>query len=242
VQHRVWAALVSLTALGAGLMFATSAATAQGTDLRASDRRLDLTELISRDQQDLGRKSRDADELRAEVAGLVAGASAEDSRISRATASPELELVAGLRPARGPGITVTLDDAPRRPGRPPLSDDPNDLVVHSQDLQAVVNALRAGGAEAVSLMGQRIVSTTTVRCVGPTVVINGRRYSPPYVVTAIGEAKSLRDALESAPGVDFYRTYVDRFGVVYSVRTERSVELPAYDGPLELPSVQEGRS
>ncbi|MCW2713166.1 MAG: hypothetical protein JWN88_213 [Frankiales bacterium] len=242
MHRRAWSALVSLTALGAGLMFATSAATAHGTDLRASDRRLLLNELLSRDQQDVERKSREADELRAEVAALVAGASAEDSRISRAGASPELELVAGLRPVRGPGVTVTLDDAPRRPGRPALSDDPNDLVVHSEDLQAVVNALRAGGAEAVSLMGQRIVSTTSVRCLGPTVIVNGRRYSPPYVVAAIGDPTSLREALAADPWLDFFRrNYVAVYGVGYQVSTQRSIDMPAYDGPLELPNVQEGR-
>lgn len=240
MQRRVWPLFVALTALAAGLMFATSAATAEGTDLRA-DRRLKLTELIAREQQDVDSRARESDELRAQVAGLVAQASVEDSRISRASASPELELAAGLRPVRGPAVTVTVDDAPRQPGRPPLSDDPNDLVVHSQDLQAVVNALRAGGAEAISLMGQRIVSTSAVRCVGPTVIVNGRRYSPPYVVTAIGDPKALREALDSEPGVDFYRTYVDRFGLRYDVRTERSVELPAYDGPLELPSVEDRR-
>ena len=240
MQRRAWPLFVALTALGAGLMFATSAATARGTDLRA-DGRLRLTELIAREQQDVSSRARESDQLRGQVAGLVAQAAVDDSRISRASASAELELAAGLRPGRGPAVTVTVDDAPRQPGRPPLSDDPNDLVVHSQDLQAVVNALRAGGAEAVSLMGQRIVSTSAVRCVGPTVIVNGRRYSPPYVVTAIGDPKALRDALESEPGVDFYRTYVDRFGLRYDVRTERSVELSAYDGPLELPSVEDRR-
>ena len=240
MQRRAWPLFVALTALAAGVMFATSAATAEGTDLRA-DRRLKLTELIAREQQDVNSRARESDELRGQVAGLVAQAAVDDSRISRASASAELELAAGLRPVRGPAVTVTVDDAPRQPGRPALSDDPNDLVVHSQDLQAVVNALRAGGAEAVSLMGQRIVSTSAVRCVGPTVIVNGRRYSPPYVVTAIGDPKALRDALESEPGVDFYRTYVDRFGLRYDVRTERSVELSAYDGPLELPSVEDRR-
>ena len=139
---------------------------------------------------------------------------------------------------RGPAITVSIDDAPRRPGRPPLSDDPNDLVVHQQDLQAVVNALRAAGAEAVTLMGERIIATSAVRCVGNTVLLHGRVYSPPFVVTAIGDQNALRDALDSDPGVAYFRTFVDRFGLGYTVRDERSVELPAYDGPLELANVQ----
>ena len=172
------------------------------------------------------------------MAGIAAEAAAEDSRVGAAAAPPELEVAAGLVPIEGPAVTVSIDDAPRREGRPALSDDPDDLVVHEQDVQAVVNALWAGGAEAMTLMGQRIVSTSAVRCVGNTVILHGQVYGPPFVVTAVGEPDALRDALDSDPGVAFFRTFVDRFGLGYDVRTARSVTLPAYDGPLELPSVE----
>jgi uncharacterized protein YlxW (UPF0749 family) len=231
-----WTVLVPLTALSAGLLFATSAATAQGTDLRA-DRRLQLTELIARERADVERRERDAAALRAQVTGLSDRAAAGDVRVAGAAASAELELAAGLVPVSGPAVTVSLDDAPRRAGRPALSDDPDDLVVHQQDVQAVVNALWSGGAEAMTLMGQRIVSTSAVRCVGNTVILHGRVYGPPFVVTAVGDPAALRDALEEDPGVLVFRSYVDRFGLGYAVRTQRSVTLPAYDGPLELPNV-----
>jgi uncharacterized protein YlxW (UPF0749 family) len=146
-------------------------------------------------------------------------------------------MAAGLVPVTGPAVTVSLDDAPRREGRPPLSEDPDDLVVHQQDVQAVVNALWSGGAEAMTLMGQRIVSTSAVRCVGNTVILHGQVYGPPFVITAVGDPGDLRDALERDPGVLFFRTYVEKFGLGYTVRTQREVTLPAYDGPLELPNV-----
>ena len=235
---RARAVLVLLTALGAGLLFATSASTAQGTDLR-SDRRLQLTELIARERGDVAALERDAAELRTDVADRQAEAAAGDSRVAAAQAAEELERAAGLVPVTGPGVTVELDDAPRRPGRPELSANPDDLVVHQQDVQSVVNALWRGGAEAMTLMGQRIVSTTAVRCVGNTVIIHGLVYSPPFVVTAVGDPSSLRDALDADPGVAYYRTFVDRFGLGYAVRTEDEVELPAYTGPLELPHAVE---
>lgn len=232
-----WSVLVPLTALTAGLLFATSASTAQGTDLRA-DRRLKLTELISRERADVEQREQGAADLRTEVEELSLRMAAGDSRVAEATAAEELELAAGLVPVQGPAVTVSLDDAPRREGRPPLSDDPDDLVVHQQDVQAVVNALWAGGAEAMTLMGQRIVSTSAVRCVGNTVILHGQVYGPPFVVTAVGDPASLRDSLSEDPGVLLFRTYVDRFGLGYAVRAQRSVTLPAYDGPLELPNVE----
>ena len=236
MARRPWALLVPLTALGAGLLFATSASTAQGTDLRA-DRRLQLTELIARERADVEQRERDAAELRAEVEAMARREADDDGRIAAAAAPGELELAAGLVPVQGPAVTVSLNDAPRREGRPALSDDPDDLVVHQQDVQAVVNALWAGGAEAMTLMGQRIVSTSAVRCVGNTVILHGRVYGPPFVVTAVGDQDAMRDALESDPGVLVFRSYVDRFGLGYEVRSPRSVTLPAYDGPLELPNV-----
>ena len=232
---RTWTLLVPLTALAAGLLFATSASTAQGTDLRA-DRRLQLTELIARERQAVERQERSAARLRQDVQRSADVAAAADSRVERAAPSAELEVAAGLVPVTGPAVTVSLDDAPRGLGQD--SADANDLVVHQQDVQAVVNALWAGGAEAMTLMGQRVVSTSAVRCVGNTVVLHGRVYGPPFVVTAVGDPAALRGALDADPGVAVFRGYVDRFGLGYAVQEEGRTTLPAYDGPLELPNVE----
>ena len=234
---RAWTVLVPLTALGAGLMFATSAATAQGTDLRA-DRRLEVTELIARERDAVLRQEAEAGELREVVAAISEQAALDDSRVRAAAADPALALAAGLVPVTGPGLTVALDDAPRRDGRPALPGNPNDLVVHQQDVQAVVNALWAGGAEAMTLMGQRITSTSAVRCVGNTVILHGRVYSPPFVVEAVGDPDLLRDALDDDRGVAFFRTFVDRFGLGYDVSDQGELVLPAYEGPIELGNVE----
>src|SRR3954471_3721042 len=235
-RARVWNVLVPVTALLAGLLFATSAATAQGTDLRAG-RRSQVTELISSQRADLQRQERAAARLRTEVGQLQATAAAGNSRVAAVRAQGDaLAGPTGLTAVTGPGLTVTLDDAPRRDGVDPASDDPDDLVVHQQDVQAVVNALWAGGAEAMTLMGQRVISTSAVRCVGNTVVLHGRVYSPPFVVSAIGDPERLRISLDEEPGVELFRTYVDRYDLGYSVRTA-DLDLPAYDGPLELPHV-----
>ena len=94
---RTWTLLVPLTALAAGLLFATSASTAQGTDLRA-DRRLQLTELIARERQAVERQERSAARLRQDVQRSADVAAAADSRVERAAPSAELEVAAGLVP------------------------------------------------------------------------------------------------------------------------------------------------
>jgi uncharacterized protein YlxW (UPF0749 family) len=235
-----WRVLVPVTALVAGLLFATSAATAAGTDLRAG-RRTQLTDLIAAERRTVDTQERRAARLRAEVAVVQAAAAAGNTRVAAERAKADvLGFAAGLVAVSGRGVTVSLDDAPRREGVPPASDNPDDLVVHQQDVQAVVNALWAGGADAMTLMGQRVISTSAVRCVGNTVVLHGRVYSPPFVVSAIGDPDRLRVALDEEPGVELFRSYVDRYDLGWSVRTT-DLDLPAYDGPLELPHVARAR-
>ena len=65
----------------------------------------------------------------------------------------------------------------------------------------MVNALWAGGAEAMMLMDQRVISTSAVRCVGNTLILQGRVYSPPYVITAIGDQDGMKQALDQSPEV-----------------------------------------
>lgn len=233
-----WRLLVPLTAVGAGLLFATSASTAQGTDLR-SGRRSQLTELITEQQSDVAKQEAAASRLRSEVAAATAAAAAGSSVVAaERDRSNALAVAAGTTAVTGPAITVALDDAPKpSAGRRAASDNPDDLVVHQQDVQSVVNALWAGGAEAMTLMGERVISTSAVRCVGNTLLLHGRVYSPPFVVTAVGDPARMRATLAQEPGVALFRRYVDRYDLGFTVNNRRSVRLPAYVGPLELPHI-----
>ncbi len=234
--RRLPALLVAMTAAGAGLLFATSASTAGGTDLRAG-RRLQLGELIARERAEVARQDSVAADLRTQVQRVTAVAATRDGRVAQEKATGDaLALAAGTVAVVGPALTVSLDDAPAGT----VSSQPDDLVVHQQDVQAVVNALWAGGAEAMTLMGQRVISTSAVRCVGNTVVLHGQVYGPPFVVTAVGDGSAMRAALAREPGIDLFRRYVDAFGLGYAVTAQDAVTLPAYDGPLELSSVAGG--
>ena len=224
-----------VTAVLAGLLFAASAHTAQGTDLRGG-RFSDLTGLIDATSKTVREQERDAAALRQQVEADTRGAAQGSSTVAAERARGDALLgAAGLQAVRGPGLTVSLDDAPTRPGQEPASDNPDDLVVHQQDVQSVLNALWAGGAEAMTLMGERIVSTSAVRCVGNTLLVQGRLIGPPFVVKAIGPVRAMRDALAVEPGVVLLRHYVDDFGLRFDVVDAGTLHLPAYRGPLDLP-------
>ena len=106
--------------------------------------------------------------------------------------------------------------------------------MHQQDVQAVVNALWSGGAEAMMLQDQRVISTSAVRCVGNTLILQGRVYSPPYRITAIGDPRRLRSALDTSPEIGYYLQYVASLRLGWSVDRASDLHFPAYAGSLAL--------
>src|SRR3954465_9582539 len=237
-RRLAWKGLVPLTAAFAGLLLVATAVTARGTDLRAS-RTLDITQLIQRQQRSLSALTRDERALRARISAATALAAVGDRRVRAARAAADrLSAPAGLTPVSGPAVTVALDDVPRPDQQHDLAAGarPDDLVIHQQDVQGVVNALWSGGAEAMTIMGERVIATTAVRCVGNTLLLHGRVYSPPFVVTAVGDPTALRRALDRDPAVQVFQQYVAVYGLRYAVSTSPRATLPAYDGPLELTS------
>lgn len=107
-------------------------------------------------------------------------------------------------------------------------------MVHQQDIQAVLNALWSAGAEAIQMQDQRIIGTSAPRCVGNTLLLNGRTYSPPYTVTAIGDASAMQSALASAPLVTLYKQYVVRFGLGYTEQVRDDVQVAGYTEPVRM--------
>ena len=137
-----------------------------------------------------------------------------------------LKAASGLNEISGPALEVVLNDAPRLPGSSlPAGVTPDDVVVHQQDVQAVVNAMWRGGATAITVMDQRIIATTAIRCVGNTLLLQGRVYSPPFVITAVGDVGALERALDEEPGVVIYRQYVDKLSLGWRVTELRNATL-----------------
>ena len=231
-----WRAMVPVTAAAAGLLLATTAVTARGTDLRAS-RSLQVSQLIVRQQRTLAELSRDENRLRQQISAATALAGVGDRRVRELrSAADDLAGAAGLTAVTGPTVSVALDDVPRAEQQKDLNAGarPDDLVIHQQDVQGVVNALWAGGAEAMTIMGERVIATTAVRCVGNTLLLHGRVFSPPFTVTAVGDPARMRRALAADPAVQIFQQYVAVYGLRYAMTTSREATLPAYDGPLEL--------
>ncbi len=224
VQGRL---LTGLVCLLAGLMVVASALNARGTDLRPG-RNTDLVSLVQAQSRRNADLTRQLTAVRAEVDAQTAA----EQTSPAGTELAEQARLAGLTAVTGPAVTVTLDDAPVSVAADGV--DADLLVVHQQDIQSVVNVLWHGGAEAMTVQSQRVISTTGIKCVGNTVVLHGIPYAPPYVVSAIGDPARLRAALAEAEPVRIYKQYVEAYGLVYSERSQDRVTFGAHEGSLEL--------
>lgn len=215
-------------ALGAGLLFGTSSALARESTF--GDEPANLAELIQQRTAQVETLSDDARDLSAEIEELEreTGTSIISTDISRQadTLAPRI----GLGPVEGEALRVTLDDAGYTLDTLPEGYTVDDVVVHQQDVQGVVNALWAGGAEAMMIQDQRIVSTSAVRCVGNTLYLQGRVYSPPYTITAIGDRDILATALAEDEVVATYRAWSEALGLGYLVESLDTARLPAFAG------------
>ncbi|GAA1911753.1 DUF881 domain-containing protein [Nocardioides hwasunensis] len=216
-----------------GVLFAVSAKQSDGMDLRGG-RLTDLASVVRAERDEAGNLTARAAELNTEVETL--STQLGDRSVARAQRKVgALVDPAGLTEKTGTAVQVTLDDAPLD-ARLHYEDNPNDLVVHQQDIQAVANAMWSAGAVAVTIQGQRLISTTGIKCEGNQVTLHGLPYSPPYVIVGIGDPTAMETALATDPILAAYRDYVDLpgGGVSWDMIGLDQATAPAYTGLLDL--------
>lgn len=176
------------------------------------------------------KKERDALKSRIESLRSKLNEIAVDPRVSKLKQELDLAMIeAGMIDVKGPGVEVTLKDSniTLMPG-----ENPNLYVLHDEDVLRVLNELKAAGAEAISINGQRILATTEVRCIGPAVLLNkNERLAPPYVISAIGNPNTLESSLKMKGGV---AETLQFWGIQVTVEKKAEVLVPAYTGGIRF--------
>ncbi len=142
------------------------------------------------------------------------------------------KLLAGLTEVRGPGVVLIIQDSKKGPPSNRQFEKPN-YIIHDYTLQQAINELNASGAEAISINGQRIISRTPIRCVGPTAIVNDVRTGSPFEIRAIGDADTLWSSLNLPDG------YIDVMFRAYDpemcrIEKRKSVVVPGYTGSTEV--------
>jgi uncharacterized protein YlxW (UPF0749 family) len=228
-----WRFGVPLVCLLAGLLLAATHGVSGGAEIRRSDAPR-LVDLVRETRSSVSRLSAQREALSNKI-DSTHGRSSNTALAAMLKRATELAGEADMDPVHGPGLVVTLNDAQRDAnGRFPRDASPDDLVVHQQDIEAVLNAMWSAGAEAIQMQDQRIIATSVPRCVGNTLLLNGRTYSPPYTITAIGNPTAMQAALAAAPLVTLYKQYVVRFGLGYHEEVKPDVQIVGHSAPVRM--------
>ena len=143
-----------------------------------------------------------------------------------------LEILGGLKEVQGSGIVVTLDDtrAIDQIAADAGKYDPNVFVIHDSDILLVINELKAAGAEAVSVNGQRITSNSEIRCVGPVIQINGIRLTAPFKISAIGSPNTLANSLKLRGGIV---DTISSANIDVNIEMLTQITIPKYEKVIE---------
>ncbi len=226
-----WASSIGLLFVGIalGLLLALqwrSAPAARQADTSYARDRTALT---------IARLEAEQDALKAEVADLRRQL---DERQQRGQTTERLQgladeltrqkILAGLVALHGPGVEVILNDSNRQVV--PSAVNPELYLIHDYDVRDVVNLLWAAGTEAMSVNGERIVASTSIYCVGATIMVNDTRLSPPYVIHAIGPPEQQEAFLKNPRFLADLRSRVSAYGLTFSVAQVAELEVPAYRG------------
>jgi uncharacterized protein YlxW (UPF0749 family) len=233
-------------ALAAGVLAATLLIVIAGVQAHvrapaAARTRADLATTVQRQARSIDDLARQVNDLRAAVPRLrdasLAGSSA--GAALSATIRAE-ELASGAVAVSGPGLRVTLDDAP-------TAADNNRNRVLDRDLQAVVNALWAAGAEAVAINGERLTVQSAIRQAGDAILVDFAPLAPPYQVEAVGNAVAIETSFASSPAAGRLRSYTQLYGLRFDYSRQTRLRLPAaaeetlhYARPLASPTARGG--
>ena len=134
------------------------------------------------------------------------------------------KLYAGLTDVKGDGVILTLNDAAEKN---PIQAEWS--LLHDSDIYEVVNELKRGGAQAISVNNERIISTTEIVCAGPTIRVNRNRYAVPYEIRAIGDPKRLYSTFNESDILTALR-WLD---IRVEIKEAKDIQIPKYNGNVD---------
>lgn len=222
-DRRTWWMTLFLLCAILGAMLALSVRTQQAV---AHVTAATASTILQKQVDDLQRTTK---AQQSQIAKYEAGVSSQSAETRALSADLKTaKFVAGMTAVQGPGVEVILTDSkkPFNSVLPPGMAPPN--IIHDTDINQIVNELKQAGAEAVSINDQRLVATSAVRCAGPTVYVNNTQSDTPFVIKAIGDAKTLQSALSIPGGI------VDSINAwdkdMIKVQNVKRLVVPAYSG------------
>lgn len=201
-----------------GSLLAVSMVRTERDRPKAQEERAALVERVQRQEARYADARRQLSALQADVAGLQSAVGAQlrsDGRLSQRLAG--LAVAAGTTAVTGPGVVITVDDAPTAGF---------DGMILDIDLRALVNGLWAAGAEAIAVDGQRLTTTTSIRLAGEAITVGYRSITAPYIVSVIGDPQTLPSRFLETRGGQTWLALKANFGIRFDTTESDRVTLP----------------
>ncbi|GGB36713.1 membrane protein [Flexivirga endophytica] len=232
--------LLIVTLVVIGLSLAVAAHALRLPQAASEKRRTELINSINDRQHTIDADTRTINATQEEINKLQATALRRQNDPSLEGRLKALELTTGAAAAHGPGLVLTVDDAPDAgtdaQGNP-RTDSSDTERLTSTDLQIIVNGLWAAGAEAISINGQRLTSETAIRFAGQAILVNFRALQPPYGISVIGGPK-VADNFRNNSGGAYLRELVGTYNIREKLTDSKSVSVPA----APLPGLSHARA
>lgn len=238
-----WQLTLTIVSIISGILLMSLILTNQGNRSDAAEKpNADLIEIINRVEDETTILEEMVDERRKRIDKIREQQTLDIGQLSDFQGELSwLKKRTGLTQVEGPGVLVILDDneamAAQAKTADPLSFDPSSYIIHDKDLLYLVNDLKVGGAEAISINNQRVISSSDIRCVGTVILVNSTRLAPPYEIRAIGDPEKL--AYHVANGETFSWLQSRSFPV--QLIDEESLLLPTYKGSFSTTNLQSAR-
>ena len=214
--------LVFVMMLLTGLLFAIGAQALRPKPTAAATVRSELVSRIESLQAHSTEQEAKVTTLSREVRDLEDLALQQSGSDDLTTQIKQLEVGAAAVPLTGPGLTLTIDDAPSVDADANAGTRPSggfqEGRVTSGDLQIVVNGLWGAGAEAIAINGHRLSSTAAIRFAGQAIIVDFRPLARPYVVTALGDPQGMQQIFEPS----FAGVYLDQLTQEFQIRSSLS--------------------
>jgi len=170
-------------------------------------------------------------ELRAQLDQIQTSASTQSDAAKDLQARIDgLKTVAGLNERAGDGVEIVLDDARGAAA----AKDVEKSICHNTDLTDIVNQAWRGGAEAIAINDERIVGSSSIYCVGSTIMVNGTLMSPPFKVLVIGPQNELLATYDDPTQLRDIKQRRDIYGLGFRVSRATGLHLPPYRGALNV--------
>lgn len=194
-------------------------------------------EQLQRQQNALREELAAADEQVRALEEQDAGSQAVVQELSAELAAARL--ATGLEAVRGPGVVIEIADSLDQ--QPAGGNQPN--YVNVDDLRAIVTALWASGADAITISGgateggppaERVVATSSIDGAGPAILVNSARLTPPYRIEAIGP-DGLHDRFLANPNfLTRVKPRIDTYGLQFASEARGEVTIGEFIGSTRL--------